>query len=69
MRTLIPSWMIEDVERRRREREERERPQLRIELPLPPDDVPAPRGPERSEPIVIELGVAEDEPLALGHAR
>lgn len=64
MRTLIPSWLIEDVERRRREREARERPQLRIELPLHPDDVPAPRGPERSEPIVIELGASDDEPLA-----
>ncbi len=64
MRTVIPSWMIEEIERLRREREERERPQPGIELPLHPDDVPAPRGPQRSEPIVIEFGGGDGEPLA-----
>jgi hypothetical protein len=32
---MIPTWMIEELERRRQEREERERPSLRIELPVP----------------------------------
>jgi hypothetical protein len=53
---MIPSWMIEDLERKRRERERRERPQLRIEVPVPTYDERAPTRPARSGPIVIELG-------------
>ena len=33
---MIPTWMIDEIERRRREREHRELPPLRIELPRPP---------------------------------
>jgi hypothetical protein len=53
----MPTWMIEELERRRQEREEQARPQLWIEIPA----APAPVAPERSEqdrprePIVIEL--------------
>ena len=55
---MIPSWIIEDMERQRRERERRNHPQLRIELPLPPCRE-RPERPAPSSPIVIELGTTE----------
>jgi hypothetical protein len=56
---MIPTWMIDDIERQRREweleRERRERPQLRIELPVGlENDLPS--TPASSSIIVIELG-------------
>ncbi len=54
---MIPTWMIEDLERLRRERERqarREQPELHIEVPEP---ARAPRPPRAAdEAIVIELG-------------
>ncbi len=50
---MIPTWMIEEIERERRRREWHERPQLRIELPVQRDDERPP--PKPSTPIVIEL--------------
>jgi hypothetical protein len=55
---MIPSWIIEDVERQRHERERRDRPQLRIELPVRPFDE-RPARPAPSLPIVIDLGNTE----------
>jgi hypothetical protein len=55
---MIPSWMIDELERRRREREEQGRQQLWIELPMNDDRERSPRTPpsrQRGEPIVIEL--------------
>jgi hypothetical protein len=52
---MIPTWMIEDLERRQREREGRRRPQLSIELPVRKDDEPSPAL-VPSVPIVIEFG-------------
>ncbi|HET9595591.1 MAG TPA: hypothetical protein VFP65_08420 [Anaeromyxobacteraceae bacterium] len=57
---MIPTWMIEQIERQRREREREleqsqwERPQLHIELPVRPDD-DGPAAPAGSAVIVIEL--------------
>ncbi len=53
---MIPSWMIEDLERQRRERADRERPRVPLELPVRTEDEPPPRHPEPFGPIVIELG-------------
>jgi hypothetical protein len=53
---MIPTWMIEELERQQRERElERERPQIPTDLPVCWDDE-RPAAPTRSSPIVIELG-------------
>lgn len=51
---MIPTWMIEEIERRRRERERRDRPQLPIERPMCPEYEPPPR-PAGREPIVMEF--------------
>ncbi len=57
---MLPTWLIEEIERRRREREAHERPELRIELPEEVEPAPSsPHGgvelPRRSTVIVIEL--------------
>jgi hypothetical protein len=51
---MIPTWMIDELERQRREREQK-RPQPRIELPVHQADErpPHPAPPWR---IVVELG-------------
>jgi len=55
---MIPTWMIEELERRRQERERHERPQLHIEQLVPPrtdgESTPAPAG---SVVIVIDYDV------------
>ena len=53
---MIPTWMIEELERLRREREHRERPQLPLELELPVVADQEPPRPTPREPIVIEFG-------------
>lgn len=54
---MIPTWMIEEIERRRRERERYELPQLRIELPRPlAVEEGARRQPAPSGRVVIEPG-------------
>lgn len=58
--TMLPTWLIEKIERQRREREAQERPQLRIEPPEGADPAPPSPGgddelPRRSPVIVIEL--------------
>jgi len=65
MGAMVPTWMIEDIERRRREREDRERPQLRIELPVRTENEPPPRRPAPSGRIVIELGGAPRDDRAV----
>ncbi len=50
---MVPSWMIEELQRRRRERERHQRSQLRIELPERGHEPPPSRPVGR--PIVIEL--------------
>jgi hypothetical protein len=53
---MIPTWMIERLERARREREaEERRPQLQIELPVSAEIPPAPPRQPRRTVIVIEL--------------
>jgi hypothetical protein len=52
---MIPTWMIEEIERGRRERERCELPQVRIELPWPQRvDEGARRRPAPSTRVVIE---------------
>jgi hypothetical protein len=53
---MIPTWMIEEIERERRERDRewRDPPQLRIEHPVGEDRGPQPT-PAPAEPVVIEL--------------
>jgi hypothetical protein len=52
----MPTWMIDELERRRQEREELERPRLWIEVPLPEEPVTERPAQDRPrEPIVIEL--------------
>jgi hypothetical protein len=54
---MIPTWMIEEIERRRREREACELPQAHIELPRPlPVDEEARRRHAPSRRVVIEPG-------------
>ncbi len=52
---MIPTWMIEQLERQRREREMRERPRLRIDVPVPVAEDSTHRRPVSSGPIVIQL--------------
>jgi hypothetical protein len=52
---MIPSWIIEDMERQRHERERRDRPQLRIELPVRPCNE-RPARPAPPSPVVIDFG-------------
>jgi hypothetical protein len=53
--TMIPTWMIEEIERQRRERERRDRPELLIELPVRPfHERPTRSGP--ASPVVIDFG-------------
>ena len=59
---MIPSWMIEEVERLRQERERRERPALRIELPVRTDEERPPSRPSPSA-IVIETWTTGDAHL------
>jgi hypothetical protein len=52
---MLPSWLIEELERERREREALEQPALRIEIQRP-DERPASRTEEdRPGARVIEL--------------
>jgi hypothetical protein len=55
---MIPTWMIEQMERQRRERERRDRPQLRIELPIRPAHE-RPARPAPWSPVVIDFGDTE----------
>ena len=57
---MIPTWMIEDIERRSRERERRERPRVPIEPPARREYEPPPPPPPR-EPIRIDLGAAPED--------
>ncbi len=54
---MIPTWMIEELEReqRERERERRERPRIRRELPSGLGEASGQRRPEPSSVIVIDL--------------
>ncbi len=52
---MIPTWMIEELEREQRERERRERPRVRRELPSGLDEASGQRRPEPSRVIVIDL--------------
>lgn len=58
---MIPSWMIENIERQRRERTDREAPRPTIELPVRTEEEPPRRRRDSSAPIVIELGAAPDD--------
>ena len=57
---MLPTWLIEKIERQRREREAEERPGLRIEPPEGSERAPPSPGgddelPRRSPVVVIEL--------------
>ena len=52
---MLPTWMIEEIERRRREREVERRPGLHVEVPGPeaePGRVP-PRDEERPSTVIV----------------
>ena len=52
---MIPTWIIEELDREREERERQERPALRIEAPAgPPRAADAPVDPPRGV-IVIDI--------------
>jgi hypothetical protein len=63
---MIPTWIIEEMERERRERDRewRDRPQLHIEQPVGEDHGPQP-APAPAAPVVIEVGRADAETIRL----
>jgi hypothetical protein len=53
---MVPTWMIEELERMRRERiVEESRPRLELEIPTERDRSREPAPPAPREPIVIEF--------------
>jgi hypothetical protein len=53
---MLPTWMIEEIEKRRREREVEERPALHVELPISrdwQDRRPAEDAPERGGTVIV----------------
>jgi hypothetical protein len=53
---MIPTWMIEELERRRVERERQERPTLHIEAPVRPERDSAPASQPRTVIVIDILG-------------
>ncbi len=53
---MLPTWMIEELEKRRREREQEQRPGLHVDVPV---YLPSPTLEDEAEPrstvIVIEI--------------
>lgn len=51
---MLPTWMIEELEKQRREREREERPRLHIESPAyRPAQPPEEQGPQPGSTVVV----------------